>query len=200
MSWKKSLVRLGLRLIGWRCEGRPPEVERCVMVAFPHTSNWDLVFLFCYGILCDVPLCFAIKQSAMRGWLGRFLTYMGGIPIDRSQHHSQVHQLASAIQSRPRILLCVTPEGTRKRASYWKTGFYVTALEAGVPLFLAFVDGQRKAFGTGPLVVPSGDIYADMKKIRDFYGDIRGIYPDQTSPIEVKPGLKVPFDQNPPPG
>ena len=182
----KFLLRLALRWSGWRNLGKSPGVDRCVMVAFPHTSNWDLVCLLVYGLLEDVPIRFAIKDSMMSGPLGWLLRKMGGLPIDRSQRGHQVELLAQAILQEERCVLCFTPEGTRGRAEFWKTGFYHTALKARVPLFLAYVNGPERHFGTGPVLWPSGDIEADLAIIREFFQPIQGIYPEGTSPIRLK--------------
>jgi 1-acyl-sn-glycerol-3-phosphate acyltransferase len=184
MKW---LLRLALRLLGWRNLGKPPGVDRCVMVAFPHTSNWDVVCLIAYGILEDVPVRFAIKDTWMRGPLGPLLKWLGGLAIDRSARGHQVELMAEALLSESRCVLCFTPEGTRGRAEHWKTGFYYTALKAKVPLFLAYVNGPDKCFGTGPLIWPSGDLEQDFQQLREFFEPISGIHREGTSPILLRP-------------
>jgi len=187
VSAAKLLVRSALGVLGWRCEGKPPGVARCVMVAYPHTSNWDLFCLFAYAILEDVPVGFAIKRSWMRGPLGVVLRALGGVSVDRTGQHSQVEQLAQALLARESLALCFTPEGTRARSEGWKTGFYYTALEAKVPLFLSFIDGRRKVFGTGPLIWPSGDLDLDFQQFRGLFDGLEGIVPERAGLIRVFP-------------
>jgi 1-acyl-sn-glycerol-3-phosphate acyltransferase len=189
---KKNLIRALLRITGWKDEGVAPGVPRCIMVAYPHTSNWDLVFLKAWAILHDVPLRFMIKDTIMKGFLGKLLSKAGGVPVNRSQRNNLVDQMVATIKNAPAIALCVPPEGTRKKVEYWRSGFYHMALRAEVPVLLSWVDGPRKAFGTGPLLYLTGDMEADLQKMRDYYAPIQGIYPELGSPIRFKPPADAP--------
>lgn len=157
------------------------------MLAFPHTSNWDLIALIVYANLHDVPLKFMIKDSVMKGPLGAVLKACGGVAVDRSRRSNLVEAMAETIGRLPEIALCVPPEGTRKRVEFWKSGFYHIARAAQVPVLLAFVDGPNRTFGTGPLVHLTGDMELDLNVIRNFYGDMKGLHPEGTSPIAFKP-------------
>lgn len=189
---KKALIRALLRATRWKEEGVHPGVDRCVMVAYPHTSNWDLIFLKAWAILHDVPLKFMIKDTWMKGMLGKVLRAAGGVPVDRSRRTNLVDQMVETINKTPAIALCVPPEGTRKKVEYWRSGFYHIALKANVPIYLSWVDGPRRAFGTGPLIHLTGDMEADLEKIRVYYAPIKGFHPDLTSPIRFKPPEEAP--------
>lgn len=89
--------------------------------------------------------------------------------------------------------MIVSPEGTRKKVTHWKTGFYHIASGANVPIFLGFLDFRRKLGGFGPMIIPTGDIGADMKKIRKFYTTIKGKNHDQISSVTVI-GDTIPAD------
>lgn len=165
-----------LRLAGWRFEGELPDVPKVVISVAPHTTNWDFVI----GVLAlwalDVRISFLGKHTLFRGWFGRWMRSIGGIPVDRSQSHGIVGQTVAAFNGVDRMVLAMAPEGTRQLHKSFKTGFLRIAHQAKVPVLLAFFDFSRKVVGFGPLFVPSGDVEGDMKQIFDFYRPIRGKY------------------------
>ena len=172
----KALGRLSLRLAGWRIEGTLPDVPKLVIAVAPHTSNWDFVV----GVLAlwalDPKISFLGKHTLFRGWFGRWMRSIGGIPVDRSHAHGVVGETVAAFKQVDRLVLAIAPEGTRQLDKGFKTGFLHIAHAAEVPVQLAFFDFSRKVVGFGPLFVASGDVDGDMKKILDFYRPIRGRY------------------------
>ena len=117
------------------------------------------------------------------GWLMRKL---GGIPVDRRAPQSLVLQMAEKFKSSDDLVLAVPPEGTRKKVDYWKSGFYHIASQSGVPIGLGYLDYERKLSGLGLFVMPSGNVNADMEKIRAFYQNIRGKHPDMESEPRIR--------------
>jgi 1-acyl-sn-glycerol-3-phosphate acyltransferase len=188
----QQAARLLLPLIGWKVEGDLPDVPRFVLVVAPHTSNWDvpvgLLCAYALGLLFEWPYGVMIKAPALR-WpvVGPLLRRLGGIPIDRSAPNNVVEQMVEAFQARERLMLAITPEGTRKKTAYWKSGFYHIAVAARVPIVLAYLDYGRKAGGLGPTIWPSGDAEADLALIRDFYAGITARFPHQFGEIRFKP-------------
>jgi len=179
--------RLWMWLAGWDTEGEPPpEVEKAVLIAAPHTTNWDLFHMLAAAWVYRIDVSYLAKHTLFRPPLGWILRYLGGIPIDRSAPHGVVQQVADRITAAERILVAVPPEGTRSRRDYWKSGFYWIALTAQVPLMCGFLDYARKRAGIGLCFVPTGDISADMDRLRDFYRPIQGKYPEQTSTMRLR--------------
>lgn len=175
-----------LRLLGWRTEGIRPDAARYVLIAAPHTSNWD----FPYTLM----LCFALrlrvywvgKASLFRWPLGPLARWLGGIPVDRGAAGNIVQSTIAAFGRQSRLVIIVAPEGTRGRVSHWKTGFYRIAHGAGVPVALAYLDFKRKAGGIGRMFQPSGDIEGDMEQIQQFYQGVTGRKPQQFSATDVR--------------
>ena len=175
-----SLLRAGsiafLKLKGWKVEGSlPPEASKSVLIAAPHTSNWDLPY--------TLMVCFALglkpywmgKSSIFKWPFGPVMRWLGGIAVNREQSSNLVAASAQAIMDADGPLqLIVPPEGTRSKARYWKTGFYYIALNAKVPIVMAYMDYAQKRSGLGPLFHPSGDIEKDMIAIKAFYADFKG--------------------------
>jgi 1-acyl-sn-glycerol-3-phosphate acyltransferase len=181
-SW---LARFVLRILGWQLVGEPPDVPKYVLIGAPHTSGWDFPIMLTIRFAFEVEWVWMGKDSLFRGPLGLFCRRMGGIPIDRSSRRNVVEQAVRAFQHREKMVIVISPEGTRGRTDRWKTGFYYIALGANVPLVFGFADFERKAAGFGPILMPSGDIEADMVIIRDFYKDIKGKCPEKFGDITV---------------
>ncbi len=169
------------RCAGWKIEGSKPDLPRYVIIAAPHTSNWDFIYTLCLAFILRLDAVIMMKDAWFRWPLGPLFRWLGALPIDRSRANQVVTQSIAKFHQRDRLVLVVPPSGTRKRVFYWKTGFYHIASGAGVPIALGFLDYRRKVGGFGPIVQPTGDIDADMAVIRNFYRDISGKYPVQES-------------------
>jgi len=184
------LARSLFRIAGWRAEGKLPDIPKYVIIA-THTSNWDLIVgLTGWSILSHgfsmTKLSWMGKAEAFRGPLGSFMKWIGGIPVERSSRHNAVEQFIQAFRSRDKLAMAVAPEGTRKKVTHWKTGFYHIAQGAQVPIVFAFFDYERKVMGIGPAIIPCGDIQADMEIIRDFYSKVHARYPDRVGDIALR--------------
>jgi len=181
-----------LKILGWRRVGQIPEMPRYVMIAAPHTSNWDMPVTLALAFAFRVKVYWMGKETIFKWPFGTLMKWLGGIPIDRSKAHNIVEQSISAFKENDHLVMIIPPEGTRKKVRYWKTGFYHIAYGAGVPIVLGFLDFAHKTGGIGPVVWPSGDINADMKIIQTFYAGITGKYPDDYHPAEINPdGIKA---------
>ncbi|MBS3998548.1 MAG: lysophospholipid acyltransferase family protein [Hydrogenophaga sp.] len=165
-----------LKLTGWRIEGHlPPEAARSVLIAAPHTSNWDLPYTLMVAFALDLNVYWMGKQSIFRPPFRGVMRWLGGIPVNREQSTNLVAASAQAIRAADGPLqLIVPPEGTRSKTRYWKTGFYYIALGAGVPIVMAYMDYARKRSVLGPIFVPTGDVEADMAAIKAFYAPFKG--------------------------
>jgi len=178
MRIRKLIAGAFLRATGWKPEGAPPEVRRFVLIAAPHTSNWDLAYLLALAETYDLHISFMMKHTIFRGPFGPFFKSLGGIPIYRHRRGDLVKQMVEAFGERGDFVLVVPAEGTRSRVDAWKSGFYHIAREAGVPIVLGYLDYARKRGGFGPALVPSGSVRDDMDVIRDFYADKSGLHPE----------------------
>ena len=170
-----------LRLNGWTVEGSlPPEAAKSVLIAAPHTSNWDLPYTLMVAFALRLNIYWMGKRSLFRWPFGPVMRWLGGIAVDRDRSSSQVAAAADAIVNADGPLqLVVPPEGTRGKTRHWRTGFYFIALQARVPIVLAYIDYESKRGGLGPIFTPSGDVDADMAAIKRFYAPIKGRRADQ---------------------
>ena len=165
-----------LKLAGWQVQGAlPAGLEKCVFIAAPHTSNWDLPNTLMVAFALGLNIHWMGKASIFRFPFRALMVWLGGIPVDRSRANNLVQASALAItQATGSLQLIVPPEGTRDKTRYWKTGFYHIALAARVPIVLSYMDYGRKVTGIGPVFAPTGDIDADMLRIKAFYAPFRG--------------------------
>ncbi len=181
----KLLARLLLMLTGWKSEGARPTARRFVIIAAPHTSNWDLLYFLAFSALYGVKPSFMAKHTLFRWPMGPVMRLVGGIPIVRHRRENVVDEMAGILRNSEDLALTVPAEGTRSYSDHWKSGFYHIARKAEVPIVLSFLDYERKVGGFGPEILPSGDLRADMKVIRDFYADKKGRYPERFSAVRL---------------
>ena len=181
------LANIVLKLFGWRTVGSLADQPKCVIVVAPHTSNWDFPVLMLVAVALRLKVAWMGKHTLFRRPFGWIMRRLGGLPIDRRMRNNMVDQVIESFRTHNRQMLAIPPEGTRKRAPYWRTGFYYIALGAQVPIAFGFADYRRKVGGIGGMITPSGDVDADMAIIRDFYSEIIGKRPDQFGEIRLKP-------------
>ncbi len=182
----RRLADWALRTRGWRLAGRAPDLRKYVIVFGPHTCNWDLLLAMLAARGYGIRLSWLGKASIFRWPVAGFLRHIGGIPVHRDHHEGLVGQVAAAFAAADSMVLGLTPEGTRSRTPYWKSGFYRIALAAGVPIVLASMDRRSRLITIGPAVVPTGDARRDMDWIRPFYAGVEGIHPEKASPVRLR--------------
>lgn len=173
------LARVMLLLTGWRFEGALPNLPKFVLIVAPHTSNWDfptgLMAMFGLGIRGT----FLGKDTLFRRPFGFFFRWLGGIPVDRSSQNNVVEQTIGYFRTRDRIILALSPEGTRKKIPKWRTGFYWVAVGAGVPIVPVAFDFPRKRFILHPPQMMSGNAEADLEHLHTFFSAAQAYHPGQ---------------------
>ena len=166
-------------LSGWKVEGELPEGKKFVVIAAPHTSNWDLPFMLGVALHFRVRLHWMGKDSLFKPPFGWFMKALGGIPIDRSKNNDVVSQMVAVFDQAETLAVAIPPEGTRSKTRYWKTGFYNIAHGAGVPIAFGFLDYQRKVGGIGMTMKTTGNYPADLEIVKSFYGTVVPKFPDK---------------------
>jgi 1-acyl-sn-glycerol-3-phosphate acyltransferase len=169
---------------GWGVKGEmPADLKKCVMLAAPHTSNYDLIYALVGLKKLNVKVRFTIKKEWLRFPFGLFLKPLGAIGIDRgpnkTNRKSMVDSMAELFEKEEVLTILVPPEGTRRNVKKWKSGFYYVAEKANVPLVLGYLDYKNKIAGIGPVIYPSGDYEKDLKIIQEFYSAIQPKFPEK---------------------
>lgn len=172
----RAFSRAYLKLAGWKLEGGlPSDCAKSVMIAAPHTSNWDLPYTLMVAFALRLNVYWMGKQSIFRWPFGGLMRWLGGIAVNREAASNMVAASAAALQAADGpVQLIVPPEGTRSKTRYWKTGFYWIAHTARVPIVMAYMDYPRKLSGLGPVFRPTGNIELDMAVIKRFYAQFKG--------------------------
>ena len=184
----EKLAEQSLKMLGWEIDNHwPLDLEQCVMIAAPHTSNWDALYARLALKALGVNVRLTIKDSYMKLPFGPFVRAMGGIGINREPkkpgepYLSMVQVMTDLFKTHPKLVMIVTPEATRAKQEQWKTGFYHVALAAGVPIALAYMDYVQKKTGVGKIIYPTGNYEQDMAEIMGFYAKINAKFPEKFS-------------------
>jgi 1-acyl-sn-glycerol-3-phosphate acyltransferase len=186
MLLRGVLARVFWTFSRWRMVSEPAPDRPSILIGAPHTSNWDFVLMLAITWRLRMRIRWLGKKSLFRGWRGPIMRGLGGIPVDREAPSAVVGEVLDRIRSGDVFGLVVTPDGTRKGHSYWKSGFYRIAREAQLPLTLGYVDRTTMTTGLGPTIEPTGDVSHDMDVIRAFYADKSGVRPEH----RVEPRLR----------
>ena len=181
----KLLGQLVLSVFGWRKAGQVPSARNIVIIAAPHTTNWDFIFLLAAAYSFGISVNWLGKDSLFRSPLGPILRFLGGVPVDRSKRNNLVQSLSAQIEHGSGIALVIPPSGTRRKTEHWKSGFYRIAEAAQIPLVCGYLDYQKKEAGLGLSFLPT-DLSQDMNRIREFYEPIVGKYPESKSRIRLR--------------
>lgn len=179
MALKRALARAYWAVSRWtyRIEETPAE-DAGIMIGAPHTSNWDFVLMLAISWRTGIRVRYLGKRQMFAWPFGALMRALGGIPVDRRDPSRVVAEILARLQTGERFYLVITPEGTRRRIQYWRSGFYRIARAADLPLTLAYVDRTTMTAGLGPTFRLSGDVGADMGRIRAFYAGKPGIRPE----------------------
>lgn len=178
-----------LRRLGWAIQADDPGFAKYVLIAAPHTSNWDFPLGIAAAWALGLDAHWLGKHTLFRWPYGWFFRALGGIPVRRDQARNLIPAIADIFARSERLILALAPEGTRGRTDHWKTGFYHIARAAGVPIVMAYLDYGKKQVGIGGAFYPGDDMEAVFTRIRAFYADRRGKRPENESDIRPRPSL-----------
>ena len=165
---------LFLKASGWRMKGDWPEIDKMVLVAAPHTSNWDGIYMLAAAGYYRIPLRWMGKKELSQGPFGGLVKGMGLVPVDRTGNNDIVKQMVDAFSAARSMVLAVSPEGTRSKTREWKTGFYHIAHASGVPLLMTVLDYGGKTIRLSGVLKTSGDYDADFALIKSHYDGAKG--------------------------
>lgn len=179
----QTLARLILKALGWQLIEPADRPARMLILAYPHTSNWDGVYALLVKWGLGLEARWVGKDSLFFWPVGGLMRRLGGIPINRHVRNGFVAEMAAQFAAHPNFLLVIAPEGTRSLTKGWKSGFYRIALEAKVPVALAFVDYTRREAGILTYLTLTGDPATDIAAIAAHYEGRQGKHPELASPI-----------------
>jgi len=171
---------MGLRVAGWNIKGMPPGENKFVVIAYPHTSNWDVPLTIAICMVYRLKIYWMGKAGLFWGPLGPVMKWLGGIPVHLGQSQNVVQQTINAFDNSTSLIIVIAPEANRAYVKKWKTGFYHIAAGANVPIALGFLDFYKKEGGYLKSYLPTGDLDKDLAIIKAQYQGIKGKYADQS--------------------
>lgn len=183
----QPLARFILKTFGWQAELTVQMADKCVLVGAPHTTNWDFPLAILGMSAMGIKFNWVGKHTLFRWPWGFFMRFLGGIPLDRrSGGTGFAIKAVESFHDLDHFVLAIAPEGTRHRTDYWKAGFYKIATKSNVPIALGYVDFKKKKIGIGEIFMPTGDKEKDFARIKKFYLDKSGKYPEKQGKIQLR--------------
>jgi 1-acyl-sn-glycerol-3-phosphate acyltransferase len=170
----RSLGGLVLKLMGWKITGPFPAVAKAVVIAAPHTSNWDFIIGIAAKFFLELDIHWLGKHTLFRQPYQPLFRWLGGTPVKRDSSEGIVQEIVDLFNGQDQYLLGLSPEGTRKRVERWKTGFYHIAKGAGVPIVPVAFDYSKKIIAIGEPFWPSESLEMDFGALESFYSDTEG--------------------------
>ncbi|WP_104735898.1 1-acyl-sn-glycerol-3-phosphate acyltransferase [Hanstruepera ponticola] len=180
MRWLAKFIYF--KVLGWKVVGNTnmskDTVKKAVLIAVPHTSWHDFYIGVLLRKVIGVKSNFIGKKELFIGPFGWYLKAIGGAPIDRSSNQNKVEAIAKLFEEREEFRLALAPEGTRKKVSEWRTGFYYIAKAANVPIIMFTLDFQNKQNRISEPFYPTDDIEADFTFMKNFFKGVKGKIPE----------------------
>ena len=173
----RALGRLALSTLRWRVQGELPNLSKFVIIAAPHTSNWDFVVGIAAKLALGLQVLWLGKDSLFRFPFGGLMRALGGIPVDRTTSRDVVEAIIREFERRDGLVLALAPEGTRRRVDRWRTGFYHIAHGARVPIVTVALNGEARALQLGPPFHTTGDADADVRELQTRFARVNGVKP-----------------------
>jgi 1-acyl-sn-glycerol-3-phosphate acyltransferase len=177
--------KLFMRLMGWKVSEHIPQDKKMIVIAEPHTTNWDLLFLLGAAYSLGIRINWVGKKSIFKFPVGGIMRAMGGLALDRSKS-GMVDAMSKVVLRESKIRLIISPSGTRKHGQFWRSGFYYIAKQTNIVIVCGFLDYKNKVAGLGDTIHVSDSVKNDMDKIRKFYSNITGKIPSKQSNIKLK--------------
>ncbi|WP_269619296.1 lysophospholipid acyltransferase family protein [Zhongshania sp. BJYM1] len=175
----RVVFKLLTRLRGWQVVGEKPSDKKYVLIAAPHTSNWDFPTMMVAAFVLGLDPHWVGKHTLFpKGIIGVIMRWFGGVGVDRRAAQNTVDQMVAQYATRDEFMVLIAPEGTRSKVENWKAGFYHIAVGAGVPIYLAFLDTKKRQTGVGKAFYPTGNYEKDILEIKAFYKDKVGFNPE----------------------
>ncbi len=186
---RSTLSKMIIRAAGWKIIGQFPDIQKAVLIMAPHTSLWDWIWGRLFFFAYRKKTYILIKEKYFFFPLGMILRATGGVPVPCTGDASFMQRLLKLFKEKEDIYLTITPEGTRKKVTNWRTGFYRIASNLEIPVIMGFIDYQKREMGVGPVLHPTGNKDEDLQKVYDFYRNIGAQHPEKFAVPQTKPPI-----------
>jgi len=169
-----------LSLFGWQVSGNIPNEERIVIIAAPHTSNWDLVLGISALFALNINIKWLGKNSLFKPGLSWFFKWLGGIPVNRDNPDLLIDYVVEIVEKEKGLAIGMSPEGSRKKVDRWKSGFLRIAEQTKSKILFLSIDSPSKTLKIGQLFEPSGNREKDINFAMEYFKQFKGINSKQS--------------------
>lgn len=180
MRWLSKFIYF--RILGWKIVGNinfsKDKIKKAVIIAVPHTSWHDFYIGVLLRSILNIKTNFVGKKELFVFPLGLFFSALGGSPIDRNTKENKVSAIAKLFKENDEFRMTMSPEGTRKKVSKWRTGFYYIAKEANVPIIMFTLDFENKQNKISEPFYPTDNVEKDFEFMHNFYKGVKGKIPE----------------------
>ncbi len=178
LFWRKFALFL-LYIFGWKAKGVLPNIPKVVLVGAPHTSNWEGILTSIISLALGIRVSWMTKHTLFKRPFGTIIRSLGGIPVDRTAKNGTVAQIVQMIHEHDKIMIAITPEGTRGHVRQWRKGFYYIAQGADIPIVPSTFDYAKKEVEFMPVFNISGDYDADLPLIKSIFEGVTPRHPER---------------------
>ena len=176
MRWLAKFIYF--KILGWQVFGNTTfskqTIKKAIIIAAPHTSWHDFYMGVLLRSVTGVKTNFIGKKELFVFPLGWFLRILGGAPINRQSNENKVEAIAKLFEQNDEFRMTLAPEGTRKKVTTWKTGFYYIAKKANVPIIMFTLDFENKQNKISEPFYPTDNVEADFEYMHNFYKGVKG--------------------------
>jgi|TARA_B110000014_G_C19969581_1_gene501915 1-acyl-sn-glycerol-3-phosphate acyltransferase len=174
----QKIGKFFLRITGWKIKGVFPKDNRIILVAGPHTSNWDFLLALAVIFGLNVNVHWVGKHTLFKNGLSKIMRKLGGIPVDRASPELLMNDISNIVKKYQGVIIAISPEGTRKKVARLKSGFLRIAKETNSQIVLAGIDFESKSVHLGKLFQPSGQTEIDLEIVHNYFKQFKGKRPE----------------------
>jgi 1-acyl-sn-glycerol-3-phosphate acyltransferase len=174
----QRIGKLFLSITGWKFKGDIPKDDRILLVAGPHTSNWDFILALAFIFGLNLNVYWIGKHTLFKNGFSKLMRKLGGIPVDRASPDLLMNAVTATVEKRKGVIIAISPEGTRKKVKRLKSGFLRIAKTTNSQILLAGIDFESKLIHLGQLFQPTGDTETDLSNVHNYFRQFKGKRPE----------------------
>ena len=174
----QKIGKFFLTITGWKFKGDIPRSDRIILVAGPHTSNWDFLLALAFIFGLNLNVFWIGKHTLFKNGFSKIMRKLGGIPVDRASPELLMNEVSHIVKKQQGVIIAISPEGTRKKVERLKSGFLRIAKTTNSQILLAGIDFESKLIHLGKLFEPSGNTESDLLNVHNYFRQFKGIRPE----------------------
>ena len=174
----QKIGKFFLTITGWKFKGDIPRSDRIILVAGPHTSNWDFLLALAFIFGLNLNVFWIGKHTLFKNGFSKIMRKLGGIPVDRASPELLMNEVSHIVKRQQGVIIAISPEGTRKKVERLKSGFLRIAKTTNSQILLAGIDFESKLIHLGKLFQPSGNTESDLLNVHNYFRQFKGKRPE----------------------